>query len=202
MQVRLNVKRPTNDSNKANFVSARFRNIGDLLRRCIYLARSAAHLLFCRVQKIEESFLPQSLSNYHPEVPLLRCVSSLSPQSRLLHPTRISSTLLGVLFNVSILSFADDLCIAGCLLMGGGELTDILINWRRYPSIIISIDFSSPRHKMGTTVFIEKLLGIPRIQSSSLQSLRSWGWQSFMSLISVLESVFLISDSVGKILQQ
>lgn len=98
------------------------RSVSDLLCRCIYFVRSAAHLLFRRIQKIEESFLPQSVSNNHTKVSLFRRVPGVAATRRLLHSTRIGAALVGLLFNVGILSLADDLCVACRLLLGGGEI--------------------------------------------------------------------------------
>lgn len=104
-----------------HFFLSFFRSVSNFLRRSIYLNRSASHLLFRRIQKIKKSILPQSMSNNDSKVSLLRCVPCVAIKSRILYPTRIKSTIMGLLFNVSLLSVADDMCIIDRLSMGRGK---------------------------------------------------------------------------------
>lgn len=103
------------------YLPVSFRSVSNLLRRRVRFDRSAADLLLRRIQAPQEPFLPQSLSNHHTEVSLLRRVPGVAPPSRVLHPTRIGSAL-GLLSHVSVLSVAHDVCVTSCLLLGGGDL--------------------------------------------------------------------------------
>lgn len=97
------------------------RCVGDLLCSRVRFAGPALDLLLRIIQKIEKSILPQSLSNNDPEVPLLRSVSGIAPSCRLFHTTWISTAVMGILFDVCLLSITYDLCVACGLLLGRGK---------------------------------------------------------------------------------
>lgn len=78
-------------------------------------------MLLRRIQTIKESILPQSVSNHNTKVSLFRRVPCVAAPRRLLHPTRISSALMGLLPDVSLLPVADDMCVARRLLLGRGK---------------------------------------------------------------------------------
>lgn len=78
------------------------------------------------------------MSNNDPEVPLLCRFSCLATSSCLLHTTRIVTAIMGLLSNVSILSFAHDMCITRRLFLGRSNK---LIFWVQRILIITITDF-------------------------------------------------------------
>lgn len=68
------------------------------------------------------------MSNNDAEVSLLRGVPRVASPSRLLHPARVSPALMGLLSDVGLLSIADDLRVAGRVLLGGGKSLIINVN--------------------------------------------------------------------------
>lgn len=68
------------------------------------------------------------MSHNDAEVSLLRGVPRVASPSRLLHPARVSPALVGLLSDVGLLPVADDLRVAGCVLLGGGKSLIIVVD--------------------------------------------------------------------------
>ena len=96
------------------------RSVRNLLRRRIRINCAAADLLLRRVQKTQESHISQSFSHHNTKVTVFRCVPGIVVASRILHPTRIRTAFMGLLPDVRFLPAADDVRVAGDLLLGWG----------------------------------------------------------------------------------
>lgn len=97
------------------------RSVIDILCGCIHITRPTAHILLCRIQKDEASIVRKSVPHHHTEAALFCSVLSVTAACSILHSTRICSTLLVLLLNVSFLSTGDDMCVINCVLLGRGE---------------------------------------------------------------------------------